>query len=53
MGDSWTTIHPPCDYCTHIVATFPHPTPCQDWRKTLRQRDNPALLDAPELREAV
>jgi hypothetical protein len=53
MGDSWTTIHPPCDYCTHIVAAFPHPTPCQDWRKTLRQRDNPALLDAPELREAV
>lgn len=38
MGDSWTTIHPPCERCAHIVAAFPYPTPCPDWRKTLRQR---------------
>ncbi|WP_216638125.1 hypothetical protein, partial [Mycobacterium sp. 1423905.2] len=38
MGDNWTTIQPPCGRCTHIVATFPHPTPCSNWRKTLRVR---------------
>jgi hypothetical protein len=38
MGDNWKTIHPPCERCAQIVATFPHPTPSPDWRKTLRQR---------------
>lgn len=38
MGDKWTKIHAPCERCAHIVAAFPYTTPCQNWRKTLRQR---------------
>lgn len=41
MGDTWTTIQAPCERCTHIVAAFPLPTPCREWRKTLRVRTIP------------
>lgn len=68
-GDTWTTIHPPCKACAPVVATFPHPTPSPEWRKTVRNRapkvsvpdDRPThkitpsqpLTDASELESAA
>jgi hypothetical protein len=45
LGDSWTTIHPPCELCAQIVAEFPCTTPSPDWRKTLRRRAGATVLD--------
>ncbi|UMB67677.1 hypothetical protein [Mycobacterium paraterrae] len=45
-GDSWTTIHPPCESCAQVVAKLPHSTPSPKWRKSLRCRAGASLQAA-------
>jgi hypothetical protein len=42
----WTPLHPPCEACAPIVATFPASTPNPLWRKTLTRGTVP--LPAPQ-----
>ena len=38
----FTAVHPPCPECAPLVATFPHRTSVEAWRKVLPVREGAA-----------